>query len=371
MKLKAPECSSAGELCTTTLWPTQKGIISRWIMHHHVVTYTKGYHQQVNYAPPRCDLHKRVSSAGELCTTTLWPTQKGIISRWIMHHHVVTYTKGYHQQVNYAPPRCDLHKRVSSAGELCTTTLWPTQKGIISRWIMHHHVVTYTKGYHQQVNYAPPRCDLHKRVSSAGELCTTTLWPTQKGIISRWIMHHHVVTYTKGYHQQELPQVSFFGHNKTFDTTNTYTSFVVTKVCLPQQKFGRDNLKKPKLSQQNFCHDKHVQVFCRDKSMLATTEIWSWQLKKNKTVTTKLLTRQTRTGLLSWQKYACHNRNLVVTIKKNKKTVTTKVFKKSQQKFCCNKHTFVATKVSLSRQSFCHTKLLLGQIFVGTKVLSQ
>ena len=295
MKLKAPECSSAGELCTTTLWPTQKGIISRWIMHHHVVTYTKGYHQQVNYAPPRCDLHKRVSSAGELCTTTLWPTQKGIISRWIMHHHVVTYTKGYHQQVNYAPPRCDLHKRVSSAGELCTTTLWPTQKGIISRWIMHHHVVTYTKGYHQQVNYAPPRCDLHKRVSSAGELCTTTLWPTQKGIISRWIMHHHVVTYTKGYHQQVNYAPPRCDLHKRVSSAGAASSIIF-------------------LSQQTFCHDKHVHVFCRDKSMLATTEIWSWQFKNPKTVTTKLLTWQTRTRLLSWQKYACHNRNLVVTI---------------------------------------------------------
>ena len=72
------------------------------------------------------------------------------------------------------------------------------------------------------------------------------------------------------YHWQELPQVSFLSRqtrvccNKFFVLTSIYLLqqiFVVTIFLLQQKYFFMTNIK---ISQQNFCHDKHTFAETKD-----------------------------------------------------------------------------------------------------------
>ena len=150
---------------------------------------------------------------------------------------------------------------------------------------------------HQQVNYAPPHCDLHKRVSSAGAaisiISVTTkllLRQTRTRLLSwqKYVCHDRSLIATK--------ILFYFCHNKTFEK-------VTTKVLLQQA------------------------YFCRNKSKLVATKLLSWQ--------------------------NC----LLGQICRDKSFVTTKICL-SQQKFCHDKHTSVATK-----DLFCHTKLSTQYFF--------
>ena len=78
------------------------------------------------------------------------------------------------------------------------------------------------------------------------------------------------------------------------------------------------------LSQQKICHDKHEFKTCP----------------------------------LPWKMYACSDKTFVVT-NLCLSFVATKIFCHNKHVFCCcDKHTFVATKVSLSWQNFCCDKIV-------------
>ena len=155
----------------------------------------------------------------------------------------------------------------------------------------------------------------------------------------------------KEYHWRELPQASFlsqqkFCHNKHVSWQNT--SFVATKVCLLQQQ---------KMSWQNYV--------CCNKAFV-TTNIWCDKLVF---VTTNFV--MTNMCLLQ-QKHACHDKRFAVTKScwLQQIFVMTKLLwrlfvlrKKLWQNFCYNKHTFVMKNSCLSqqtrvcrKQSFCCNK---------------
>ena len=99
----------------------------------------------------------------------------------------------------------------------------------------------------------------------------------------------------------------------------TSTIFAATKVCLPRQNHVCCDKT---FAATNICPVKHVFV--------TTSILLSWQRM--------FFLRQTR---------VCHKSKLVMTyICHDKSSVTTKICL-SQQNFCCNKHTFVVTKMIL------------------------
>ena len=122
------------------------------------------------------------------------------------------------------------------------------------------------------------------------------------------------------YHWRDLPQISLQN-----------TSFVATKVCLPQQ---------------NFCRDKNMfgatNIFCRDKYLSHETRVY----RDKSFVTTSILLSRKKTCFVA----------------------TNTCF--ARQKFCRDKHVFRATKICLSyfcrdkrrvlsclsRQNFCRDK---------------
>ena len=123
-------------------------------------------------------------------------------------------------------------------------------------------------------------------------------------------------------HWRELSQVPFlsqqkFCHDKyVFVTTNVCSSrqnmsFVVTKVCLSQQKFRHDNM------------------FCCDISLLQQAYLC-----------------QDKRHVLSWQTHVCHDKSMLVV---------TKLYL-SWRKLCCNKHNFVMTKLFSQQACFFRNK---------------
>ena len=132
----------------------------------------------------------------------------------------------------------------------------------------------------------------------------------------------------------------------TFVTTNM--SFVTTKVCLLQQKFCHDKhtfvTKTKVLSRQaHFCHEKR----CVPLVFVITSGVHG----SSPTETTYPVTYNWRelpqVSFLSWQNTSFVTTNIIL----------------SWQKFCRNKHTFVATNVSRQNMSFVATKLVTKDAF--------
>ena len=137
------------------------------------------------------------------------------------------------------------------------------------------------------------------------------------------------------------------------------TTSVVTNTCLFCDKTCL-------LSQQMFCHDKHIFVIylrqtniCHDKHNFVTTKVMSWQAyfccDKHMFLATKHIFCRDTKVCLSQQHFCCDKH--VSYLLWQKYFDMTKI----RQKFCCDKHTFVmtcfvATNTCLSRQNICRTK---------------
>ena len=111
---------------------------------------------------------------------------------------------------------------------------------------------------------------------------------------------------------------------------------------------------------QKFCHNKHMfvmtkHIFCCEKSMFAKTKCLSWQnyvcydkiFLSQQNFGCKFFVVVTNTCLL--QQKICHDKHTFVARK---------------DVFCCDKHMFIMTKVSLSQQNFCCDKIM----FVATNI---